>query len=64
MACGIIWADRKAPRGVEVDMVCRELAIVTTKKKKKKAQMEHNQAMLIQLKGSHLFKGRIGDQWC
>ena len=36
MVCGIIWADRVAPRGAEAAVGCKKLAIVTTKKTYKK----------------------------
>ena len=36
MVCGIIWADRVAPRGAEAAVGCEELAIVTMKKTRNK----------------------------
>ena len=36
MVCGIIWADKVAPRGAEAAAGCEELAIVTKKKTCKK----------------------------
>ena len=36
MVCSIIWTDGVAPRGEEVAVGCKELAIVTMKKACKK----------------------------
>ena len=63
MVCGIIWANRVAPRGVKTAKGWEKLAIVTKKMTyKKKKQIDNNPVKLSLLKVSHLLKSRIGKQ--
>ena len=62
MVCGIIWENRVALRGEKAAVGCKKLAIVTMKRYVIKIQIEDHQAKLSLLKGSYLFKSRIGEQ--
>ena len=62
MVCRIIWADRVALRGAEAAVGYEKLTIVTLKRLVKKAPIDNNPVKLSLLKGSHLIKGKIGEQ--
>ena len=63
MVCRIIWVDRVAPRGAEAATGYKKLTIVTTKKTCKKIANRKQLNKENPIKGSHIFKGKTGEQW-
>ena len=63
MVCRRIWADGVAPGGAEATTSYKELAIVTTKKICKKNANRRKLSKANPMKGIHIIKRKIGNQW-